>query len=272
MLPTALRTTLTAALFSCLLASAQTPAEQLQSGMFAEQTQGDLDKAITIYRQLANSGLPQRDVAAQAQYRLALALLQKGDLTGASVEMQRLAQNYADYRTLISGLAARASHAGIPAPAVAPAPLALPSQTAFDHGSPVSATGKIIQVLWVNPVSYVTVDAGGGQFYTFATGSPNSLTKQQIDRNTFKADAMVSVIGNLAESGEKRPFSIVSATGQKTEGSAALARANVIVTLADGKTAFDRQKLPPPGTQPPPIPNGTIFVPNGTVFAPAEKK
>ena len=268
MLPTALRTTLIAALFSCLAvprtASAQTPAEQLQGGIFAEQIQGDVDKAITIYRQLANSGLPQRDVAAQAQYRLALALLQKGDLTGASAEMQRLAQNYADYRTLISGLAARASHAGIPAPAIAPSPLAAAPQPPFDQGAPVSATGKIIQVLWVNPVSYVTVDAGGGQYYTFATGSPNSLLKQQIDRNTFKADAMVSVIGNLAGSGEKRPFSIASPTGQKTEGNAALARANVIVTLADGKTVFDRQKLPPPGTQPLPAPSG--------IFVPSEKK
>lgn len=226
---------------------AQTAAEQLQKGIFAEQAEGNLDNAIAIYRQLANSALPQRDVAAQAQYRLALALLQKGDMAGASGEFQRLAQNYADYRTLISGLAARASHAGMPAPVTTAVPV--PKGPTFDHGAYVNASGKILQVVWVNPLSYVTIDAGGGQFYTFALAAPNALLRQEINRNTLQLEMMISVVGNLADDGQKVPVSITSPSGQKIEGSAVVARANAIVRLDDGKIVFDRQKLPPPGAQ-----------------------
>jgi len=253
-----LRTVFAGASLACLLALpqvglAQTAAEQLQKGIFAEQAQGKLDDAITIYRQLANSALPQRDVAAQAQYRLALALLQKGDLTGASVEMQRLAQNYADYRTLISGLAARASHAGVLAPGVAAA-VALPGQaqspppnlTTFDRGAYVTATGKIVQVLWVNPWASIAIDAGAGQFYSFAITSPNTMMRMGMTRNTFVAGMMVTVSGNLADDGQKRALSLTLPTGEKIEGSAVVARANTVLTQEDGKVVFDRQKVPPP--------------------------
>ena len=247
-----LRMTIAGAALSCLLAIpqagfAQTAAEQLQKAIFAEQTAGNLDNAITIYRQLANSALPQRDIAAQAQYRLALALLQKGDLTGASVEMQRLAQNYADYRTLISGLAARASHAGLPVQVAAPVPgVPAPDQPTFDHGAYVNTSGKIIQVMWVNPLSYVTVDAGAGQFYSFAMASPNTMMRMGMTRTSLAAGMQVSINGNLADDGRKNSISLDSATGEKLQGTAAVARANTITTLPEGKVVFDRQKMPPP--------------------------
>lgn len=87
------------------LAHAQTAAEQLQKGIFTQETTGDLDGAITIYRQIVDSGSSPRDVAAQAQYRLAQALLQKGDLSNAAGEFEKLARNYADYGALVSNLA-----------------------------------------------------------------------------------------------------------------------------------------------------------------------
>jgi len=87
------------------LAHAQTAAEQLQKGIFTQETTGDLDGAITIYRQIVDSGSTPRDVAAQAQYRLAQALLQKGDLSNAAGEFEKLAKNYADYGALVSNLA-----------------------------------------------------------------------------------------------------------------------------------------------------------------------
>lgn len=247
-----MRQIISAATLACVLAVsgfAQTAAEQLQKGIFAEQTAGKLDDAITIYRQLANSALPQRDIAAQAQYRLALALLQKGDMTGASVEMQRLAQNYADYRTLISGLAARASHAGMSAVARATVSPAVSSATpppTFDHGAFVNTTGKIIQVLWMNPLAYVTVDAGTGQLLSFALTSPNTMVRMGMTRTSLVSGMQISVNGNLADDGRKNPVSITSATGEKIEGSAAVAQANTITVLPEGKVIFDRQKVPPP--------------------------
>src|SRR5262245_14387569 len=87
---------------------AQTATELLQKGIFAQETEGNLDNAILIYRQIVNSAPAQRDIAAQAQYRLAQALLQKGDLTNAATEFSKLARDYSDYKNLISNMAALA--------------------------------------------------------------------------------------------------------------------------------------------------------------------
>jgi hypothetical protein len=89
--------------------AAQTVAEQLQKGIYAQETAGDLDGAIAIYRTILGSSQNQRDVSATAQYRLAQALLQKGDLDGASREFQKLALGYSDYKDLIAGMTGRMS-------------------------------------------------------------------------------------------------------------------------------------------------------------------
>lgn len=94
-----------AALVAAIPCLGQTSAELLQNGIYAQETEGNLDNAILIYRQIVNSAPSQRDVAAQAQYRLAQALLQKGNLTEASREFERLARDYADYGSLVSSLA-----------------------------------------------------------------------------------------------------------------------------------------------------------------------
>jgi TonB family protein len=86
-------------------APAQTAAELLQKGIYTQETAGDLDGAISLYRQIVNSGSSPRDLAAQAQYRLAQSLIQKGDLGNAASEFEKLARNYADYGKLISNLA-----------------------------------------------------------------------------------------------------------------------------------------------------------------------
>src|SRR6516225_3681932 len=95
------------ALFVAFPAPAQTTAELLQKGIYAQETEGNLDNAILIYRQIVNSAPTQRDLAAQAQYRLAEALLQKGDLATASKEFERLARDYSDQSNLVSSLAAQ---------------------------------------------------------------------------------------------------------------------------------------------------------------------
>src|SRR5262245_43368492 len=94
-------------LASVLPATAQTAAEQLQKAIFAQDSQGNVDTAITAYRQLAYSGLTPRDVAAEAQYRLAQALLTKGEVTAATREFERLERDFADYQKLVANLSSR---------------------------------------------------------------------------------------------------------------------------------------------------------------------
>jgi hypothetical protein len=203
---------------------------------------------------LANGALSQRDIAAQAQYRLANALLQKGDMTGASAEFQRLAQNYADYRTLISNLASRASHAGLTAMVSQASQVVQATQAyvagqrpTFERGVFVNTTGKVVQMLWQNPVAYVTVESAG-QYSSFALVSPNTLMQQNVTRNSIVAGMMLNVVGNLADDGRTNPLSITTASGEKITGSALVAQANTVTRLEDNKIVFDRAKLPPPNT------------------------
>jgi hypothetical protein len=97
-----------ATLLLSLQCAAQSPAELLQKGIYMQETAGDLDAAIQIYRQItATAG--QSPVAAQAQYRTAMTMLQKGDLNGASVEFSVLATKYPESQALIAKAAGRMS-------------------------------------------------------------------------------------------------------------------------------------------------------------------
>jgi hypothetical protein len=96
---------LAAAIMATLLlagaANAQSAADLLQKGIHAQETVGDLDGAIQIFRQVVASPNTSKQLAAQAQYQLVLCSLQKGDRPGASQELQLLEKNFADQPDLI---------------------------------------------------------------------------------------------------------------------------------------------------------------------------
>jgi hypothetical protein len=87
--------------------AAQTPAELLQKGIYTQETAGDPDGALQIYRQITASAPSQSPVAAQAQFRIAEVLLRKGDLNGAAVEFNILATRYSEHQALIAKMANR---------------------------------------------------------------------------------------------------------------------------------------------------------------------
>jgi hypothetical protein len=96
-----------AALVLAIPVSAQTPAELLQKGVYTQETAGDLDGALRIYRQITASTVSQSPVAAQAQFRIVEVLLQKGDLNGAAMEFSTLANRFSDQQELIAKMARR---------------------------------------------------------------------------------------------------------------------------------------------------------------------
>jgi len=81
--------------------SAQSPADLLQRGIYAQETAGDLDSAIQIFRQVASSSTTNKGVAAQAQYQLVLCMLQRGDRAGAGKEVETLARNFPDQQDMV---------------------------------------------------------------------------------------------------------------------------------------------------------------------------
>ena len=81
-------------LFTLMSTVAATAAESLsvllQKGIFAEETEGNLDAAIKIYEGIVKDGEANRSVAAQAQYRLGVCLVKKGKHDEAEAAEQML--------------------------------------------------------------------------------------------------------------------------------------------------------------------------------------
>ncbi|HEY6346583.1 MAG TPA: DUF6152 family protein [Bryobacteraceae bacterium] len=242
-IPTAIAT----AILAAVPAFPQTAAELLQKGIYAQETEGKVDDAIQIYRQIVNSAPNPREVGAQAQYRLAQALLQKGDTNGAAQEFARLARDYSEYSGVISQLARQQSRGplfsfppgdGRGGPDGTPYVASLAGRgfnfsapspdTEFDPTKAISLSGKISQVMWVNPNSWLKVDSANGT-YSVKLASPNTMMKAGMTRTTLTLGMEVSITGILAKDGSMT------------------AQGNTITS--EGATIFDRSKLQPPPAQ-----------------------
>jgi hypothetical protein len=202
--------------------SAQSASELLQKGIYTQETAGDLDGAIQIFRQIVASAPTQHEIAAEAQYRLAQALVRKGDLTGAALEFQKLARDYSEYQALISRLAAA------PVPVVRQATATPPASAEFDLSTSAKVTGEVTQVLWMNPRAWVHVKDGIGTDWSIQLASPNQLIRQGVTRNSLKIGDQVTVNAFPAKDGSKTVL------------------ANTVIRDADGTKIFDRASVAEP--------------------------
>lgn len=93
----------------------------------------------------------------------------------------------------------------------------------FDAAKPVTVTGTVTKVEWMNPHARFYIDAkdeaGKVVSWEFELGSPNGLMRQGWTRNSMKVGDQVTVDGFMAKDGSK------------------LANARTIKT-ADGKKLF----------------------------------
>jgi tetratricopeptide (TPR) repeat protein len=74
------------------LASLKPAWERLQMGIYYQETAGDLDRAIKIYRQIEAP----RAASAQAQYRIGLCFEEKGQTSEARSTLEKLVREYPD--------------------------------------------------------------------------------------------------------------------------------------------------------------------------------
>jgi hypothetical protein len=218
--------------------AAQTTAELMQRGIFAQETEGNLDQAIAIYRQIVQSASPQRDLAAQAQLRLTQALMQKGSLEQAAAEMQRLARDFSDQQAVINRMLQSrntqitAQIDGIRSKLVDLHAVSLAAGmngATFDAGRPIVIQGTVTQVMFMNPSGAIVIDTKdqSGDKYVFATAAPNVVTRQGMTRDSLKPGQIVTVTGVLAED------------SRRLSGGEFVARANSI-TAQDGTLVWDR--------------------------------
>ena len=79
----------------------------------------------------------------------------------------------------------------------------------FDVAKPVTLTGVVTKVEWMNPHTYFYVDvkdSASGKVTNWACemGSPNGLTRQGWTRNTLKVGMIVAFEGTRAKDGSTR--------------------------------------------------------------------
>lgn len=80
----------------------QTTSELLQKGIYMQETLGDLDGAMAIYKQVAQMAKDSRANAAQAEYRLGLCLQKKGQQAEAAKVFQALIAEYPDQTDVVA--------------------------------------------------------------------------------------------------------------------------------------------------------------------------
>jgi hypothetical protein len=77
----------------------------------------------------------------------------------------------------------------------------------YDSAKPVTLTGTVTKVEWMNPHArfYLDVkdDAGKVTNWEFELGSPNGLMRRGWTRNSLKEGDTITVAGSLAKDGSK---------------------------------------------------------------------
>jgi Tol biopolymer transport system component len=87
--------------------------EQLfEKAVFAEESLGDLDQAIQLYVELLERSQDDQSFVAQAQYRLGLCYLKKGDEDEAVTALQKLIEEFPAQQKLVQEARARLSQLG----------------------------------------------------------------------------------------------------------------------------------------------------------------
>jgi Family of unknown function (DUF6152) len=81
-------------------------------------------------------------------------------------------------------------------------------QAEFDGNSPIMLQGKVTKVEWINPHTWVHMDVvtdGVSQEWMIEAGTPNTLLREGIDRDTLKSGEVIIVRGYRAKDVRCRP-------------------------------------------------------------------
>ena len=82
--------------------AAETPSAMLEKGIFQEETAGNLDAAVKVYKQIVDEANAARHAVAEAQYRLGVCYQKQGKKDEAQAAFRDLVAKYADEKELVA--------------------------------------------------------------------------------------------------------------------------------------------------------------------------
>lgn len=124
-----------------------------EKAVFTEESLGDLDGAIALYRQLLDSAQEDRSFVAQAQYRLGLCYLKQGSQDEAVAVLQGLIREFPGQEPVVSEARARLAKLGVAA----------------------AQEDMSLRMIWTNAGATLGSPTADGRFLTFTDWSSGDL-------------------------------------------------------------------------------------------------
>jgi len=79
----------------------------------------------------------------------------------------------------------------------------------FDANSPVKLSGKVIKIEWINPHAWIHIEvadeSGSSQIWMIEGGTPNTLIRSGINKNSIKPGTEIIVRGFQAKDKTCKP-------------------------------------------------------------------
>lgn len=161
-------------------AASGSPSEMLEKGIYTEETKGDIDSAMAIYRELVAEAKSGQSLAAQAQFRLGQCLLKKKRTDEAAEAFKRVIRDYPDEKELVAK-----------ARALLPAELAL-GPIPWENGERLQMKLKLPSGVELGAMTYWAdfVETNGRKTwrvgaYTNLPGM-NAISNVEVDAETFR--------------------------------------------------------------------------------------
>ena len=165
--------------------------ELLENAIFTEETVGDLDAAIEMYLSILEQAEADRAFVAQAQFRLGLCYLKKGNEDEAVAALRKLVADFPTQQELVAQANDRLSELGFPSP----------------------AAGMVARRVWGGPgVDFLGAPSPDGRHVTFVDWETGDLAIHDL---TSGDKRRLTNKGGWSESKEYAEYSTVSPSGKQ---------------------------------------------------------
>ncbi|MBM3880931.1 MAG: tetratricopeptide repeat protein [Verrucomicrobia bacterium] len=170
-----------------LVVGAESVSLLLQKGIFAEETERNLDAAIQIYQQITAEAAADRPLVAQAQYRLGVCYQKQGKKEEAATAFRRIVEQFATEAELVANARSRLSELGQPA-----GTLVIRQVWSYTNmiDSTISPDGRHLGFIdWYTGNIYVRDLATGQNRRLTEHGSMEKNATQYAESGTFSPDS-----------------------------------------------------------------------------------